>query len=552
MSEPTSAPAPPTPASSASSLCPRRPYGGRTNDALPKFVPIIGLGCSSFSTFFKPEVFVADAIGSSISRDSFDSDSYHPSDPDGVSSTSAPAARGTSKKDPETIATKLTRDTVTKDHPQVQKWIGTIRHAILDCGINLLDTAPWYGHGVSEIVVGYALEDIISDASSEGKGENDDRKKISRSDLIVNTKVGRYDACAADMFDFSYNRTIGSVKTSLERLKCGDYIDVIQLHDPEFSPSIQLLLDETIPALLEVKSRGWAKAIGITGYPLEVQKDILVRSAVRKGRSYDSPTFVFDQALTYCHANLHDMSLFIAPPPPSPLVFEPPSTVSLSSDADRTLIASNATCGSTSSVGSGGDKSSKGNNAASAQENLTGIEEEEEFEEMSFSDFCAAKGITLLAAAPLSMGLLTQAGPPDWHPASEELKEACRNAAYICREEYGVDIASLAILFALAQGEIPCTLLGMKSVEEVDRAMELARRFEGLDPNLSTEEVLVSILSDEEGEALATVLDDEYGPFAQIWQDGEFSWDGFEEAAKHWDKVEFGRESAEAKMRERK
>ena len=528
----------------APSLCPRRPYGGRTNDALPKSVPIIGLGCSSFSTFFKPEALDADARGSSISRDSFDSDSYHPSDPDGLSSTSAPAARGTNEQESETMVTKLTRDTITKGYPQVQKWIGTIRHAILDCGINLLDTAPWYGHGVSEIVVGYALEDIISDDTANGK-------KISRSDLIVNTKVGRYEANPAEMFDFSYDRTIESVKTSLERLKCGDYIDVIQLHDPEFSPSIQLLLDETIPALLEVKSRGWAKAIGITGYPLEVQKDILVRSAVRKGRSYDTPTFVFDQALTYCHANLHDMSLFIAPPPPSPLVFEPPSTVSLSSDADRTLIASNATVGSTSSVGSGGDKSNKGNNAASAQDNLTGIGEEEEFEEMSFSEFCAAKGIALMAAAPLSMGLLTQAGPPDWHPAPEELKEACRNAAYICREEYGVDIASLAILFALAQGEIPCTLLGMKSVEEVDRAMELARRFDGLDPNLSTEEVLVTILNEEEGEALATVLDDEYGPFAQIWMDGEFSWDGFEEAAKLWDKVEGGREKAEAKMRER-
>ena len=33
---------------------------------------------------------------------------------------------------------------------------------------------------------------------------------------------------------------------------------------------------------------------------------------------------------------------------------------------------------------------------------------------------------------------------------------------------------------------------------------------------------------------------------------GEFSWDGFEEAAKHWDKVEGGREKAEAQMQERK
>jgi aryl-alcohol dehydrogenase-like predicted oxidoreductase len=501
--------------------CPRRPYGG-TNTALPKTVPIVALGCSSFSTF------------------------YHPRDSDGGTSDNAPGE-----------AQQLTRDTITKDHPQVQLWIRTIRHAILDCGINLLDTAPWYGHGVSEIVVGYALEDIIASDEAIKKDDADSsaNKKVARANLIVNTKVGRYEANPADMFDFSHDRTIESVQTSLDRLKCGGYVDVIQSHDPEFSPSIQLLLDETIPALLEVKSRGWAKAIGITGYPIEIQKEILVRSAVRKGKSYEPPTFVFDQALTYCHANLHDMSLMIAPPPPSPLVFEPPSAVSLTSDADKTWVASNQTTllrdtsDGSSTIGTG----EKGASASTfGADNLIGIGEEDELQEMSFSDFCSSKGIALMAAAPLSMGLLTQAGPPAWHPASDELKEACRNAEYICREEFDVDIASLAILFALAQQEIPCTLLGMKSIEEVDRAMELAQRFAGLDPSLSTEEVLLSILTEEEAEALATVLDDEYGPFAQIWQDGDFSWDGFQEAAKHWDKVEGGREVAEAKMRVRK
>ena len=502
--------------------CPRRPYGGGNNSALPASVPIVGLGCSGFSGF------------------------YHPPDPDdGTSDNTSDEAQ------------QLTRDTITKDHSQVQQWIDTIRHAVISCGINLLDTAPWYGHGVSEIVIGYALEDIIASADlgkTNAKANASANKKVARADLIINTKVGRYEANSADMFDFSRDRTIESVQTSLDRLKCGGYVDVIQLHDPEFSPSIQLLLDETIPALLEVKSRGWAKKIGITGYPLEIQKEILVRSAVRKGKSYEPPTFVFDQALTYCHANLHDMSLFIAPPPTSPLVFEPPSAVSLTSDADKTWVASNKTSllrntnDSSSSIGA----RAKGASAStSGTDNLVGIGEEESFQEMSFSEFCGSKGIALMAAAPLSMGLLTQAGPPAWHPASDELKEACRNAAYICKEEYGVDIASLAILFALAQREIPCTLLGMKSTEEVDQAMALTQRFAGLDPTLSTEEILVSILTEEEGEALATVLDNEYGPFAQIWQDGDFSWDGFEEAAKHWDKVEGGREMAEAKMRVR-
>ena len=96
--------------------------------------------------------------------------------------------------------------------------------------------------------------------------------------IIINTKVGRYEADPLHQFDFSYATTMKSVQRSLERMNCG-YIDVLQLHDPEFAPSIAELMEETLPALIECKRRGWTKALGITGYPLDVQHEILVRSA---------------------------------------------------------------------------------------------------------------------------------------------------------------------------------------------------------------------------------------------------------------------------------
>lgn len=169
-----------------------------------------------------------------------------------------------------------------------------------------------------------------------------------------------------------------------------DYIDVLQLHDPEFAPDMSIIMEETIPALLECRRRGWAKAIGLTGYPLEVQHEILVNCSEQY-----KDTLVFDQSLVYCHNNLHDMSLF----------------------NDYCFTSSN-----------------------SPNEALTA-----ESTKISYADFCHQNGVSLMCAAPLSMGLLTHFGPPVWHPASSSLKDACVKAASLCRSR-GVDISSLAIL----------------------------------------------------------------------------------------------------------
>ena len=59
-----------------------------------------------------------------------------------------------------------------------------------------------------------------------------------------------------------------SVDESLARMGV-EYVDVIQVHDMEFAPSLNIILNETLPALKKVKEQGKARYIGITGYPLE-------------------------------------------------------------------------------------------------------------------------------------------------------------------------------------------------------------------------------------------------------------------------------------------
>lgn len=60
-----------------------------------------------------------------------------------------------------------------------------------------------------------------------------------------------------------------------------DYVDIIQVHDCEFAPNIDIILNETLPALEKVKKAGKAKFIGVTGYPLAVLDEIIKKSTVK-------------------------------------------------------------------------------------------------------------------------------------------------------------------------------------------------------------------------------------------------------------------------------
>ncbi len=78
------------------------------------------------------------------------------------------------------------------------------------------------------------------------------------------------------------------------------------------------------------------------------------------------------------------------------------------------------------------------------------------------------KGVGIINASPLAMGLLTERGAPEWHPAPDELKAACGQAAAHCRAK-GVDIAQLALQFAVSNPAIATTLVGTASPENLKK-----------------------------------------------------------------------------------
>ena len=84
-------------------------------------------------------------------------------------------------------------------------------------------------------------------------------------------------------------------------------------------------------------------------------------------------------------------------------------------------------------------------------------------------------GAGVINASPLSMGLLTDEGPPDWHPAGEQIKAACAKAAQVCRER-AWNLAELAIQFSLANRRVQTTLIGMATREELAQNLKACNK----------------------------------------------------------------------------
>jgi L-galactose dehydrogenase len=88
-------------------------------------------------------------------------------------------------------------------------------------------------------------------------------------------------------------------------------------------------------------------------------------------------------------------------------------------------------------------------------------------------------GVGVLNASPLGMGLLTDQGPPPWHPAGEDIKAACRRAAELCRSR-GADVAVLGMQFCYAEERIPSTITGTAKADElVTNLLALAEPIDG-------------------------------------------------------------------------
>lgn len=137
----------------------------------------------------------------------------------------------------------------------------------LESGMNLIDTSPYYGRGMSEVLLGVALQDV------------------SRDDYMLCTKLGRFDV---NHFDFSANRVAESIDVSLHRLRT-DHLDIVLCHDIEFVP-LQQIVEETIPAIRKVQAAGKVKCVGISGYPMKMFVEMAQRTELDCVMSYNQYT----------------------------------------------------------------------------------------------------------------------------------------------------------------------------------------------------------------------------------------------------------------------
>ena len=228
-----------------------------------------------------------------------------------------------------------------------------------------------YGHYKAETVLGKALLNI-------------DRKKY-----YLSTKVGRYGENSVNMWNYSAKRAKESVYESLERLHL-DYIDLINVHDIEFA-DLNQIINETLPALCELRDEGVVKHVGITD--LQPENLEYVINHVPQG--------TVESVLCFCHYCLNDDLL------------------------------------------------------------------------VDYMDFLESKGIGIINASPLSMGLLSKRGVPVWHPAPKALVDACKRAVEHC-EAKGYPIEKLAIQYSISNPRIATTLFSSANPDNVLKNIEYA------------------------------------------------------------------------------
>lgn len=132
-------------------------------------------------------------------------------------------------------------------------------HASLDMGITTIDTAPVYGFGKSEELVGQALEGIARDKY----------QILTKYGMTWRTNEGEYffdstdnDGKPLKLYKFSGKESvIQECEDSLRRLKT-DYIDLFQIHWPDATTPIS----ETMEAIATLLKQGKIRAAGVCNY----------------------------------------------------------------------------------------------------------------------------------------------------------------------------------------------------------------------------------------------------------------------------------------------
>ena len=118
---------------------------------------------------------------------------------------------------------------------------------MLDHGVNLIDTAPCYGNGTSEKVVGNAL------------------RGVDRESYLLSTKVGLITSAAGYDRDSSFKNIMREVESSLRNLRT-DYIDFYFVHWPDAKTPFS----ETMCALQLLKEQGKIRHIGVSNFTPEM------------------------------------------------------------------------------------------------------------------------------------------------------------------------------------------------------------------------------------------------------------------------------------------
>jgi len=120
-------------------------------------------------------------------------------------------------------------------------------HAMVDKGANLIDTAPCYGNGASEKIVGEAIS------------------TLSRDKLLLSTKFGLIPNPGGYARDATFKNAIREVESSLYNLGT-DYIDFYYVHWPDAKTPIS----ETMAALNLLKKQGKIRYIGVSNFTKEM------------------------------------------------------------------------------------------------------------------------------------------------------------------------------------------------------------------------------------------------------------------------------------------
>ena len=125
----------------------------------------------------------------------------------------------------------------------------------LELGVNYFDTAPLYGKGRSEEVLGVAL------------------KGVTQPHYLA-TKVGYF----PEPFDYTRETVWRGFEASLKRLQ-RDKVDLLQVHEAEKAGHEGIFgKGRTLEALLEIRAQGLAQHIGLTGSDLTLMRDALKAS----------------------------------------------------------------------------------------------------------------------------------------------------------------------------------------------------------------------------------------------------------------------------------